>query len=300
MIFERFSSKPALELLALGAHALGGCFQRGVGFLVLEPDLEPLLARQFVEVVRGDPRARLELAGARALQPCREHGAHAREEVLLEDALLVVEVLAHLLDLGLLDRERAAVLLDAVAREYAHVDHGTVHAGRDAQRRVLNVGRLLAEDRPKQLLFRRQLRLALRRDLADQDVARIDLGADEGDAGLVELGERRFADVRDVGGDLLRPELGVARDAGEFLDVDRREAVLLDHPLRDQDRVLEVVAVPRHERDQQVLAEREFAQVRSTGRRPARRRCAITSPAFTSGRWLMQVFWFDRVYFVRL
>ena len=33
----------------------------------------------------------------------------------------------------------------------------------------------------------RQLRLALRRDLADQDVARADLGADERDAALVEL-----------------------------------------------------------------------------------------------------------------
>ena len=27
---------------------------------------------------------------------------------------------------------------------------------------------------------------------------------------------------------------------------------------------------------------------------------AITSPAFTSGRWLMQVFWFERVYLVRV
>ena len=58
------------------------------------------------------------------------------------------------------------------------------------------------------------------------------------------------------------PELGVARDAGEFFDVDRREAVFLHHALGDQDGVLEVVAVPRHERDQQVLAERELAQVR--------------------------------------
>ena len=27
---------------------------------------------------------------------------------------------------------------------------------------------------------------------------------------------------------------------------------------------------------------------------------AITSPIFTSGRWLMLVFWFERVYLVRL
>ena len=27
---------------------------------------------------------------------------------------------------------------------------------------------------------------------------------------------------------------------------------------------------------------------------------SIWSPCFTSGRWLMFVFWFDRLYFVRL
>ena len=105
---------------------------------------------------------------------------------------------------ALLDRQRPRVLLDAVAREHAHVDHGAVHARRHAQRRVLHVGGLLAEDRPQQLLFRRQLGLALRRDLADQDVAGAHFGADERDARLVELGQRRVTDVRDVGGDFLR------------------------------------------------------------------------------------------------
>ena len=47
----------------------------------------------------------------------------------------------------------------------------------------------------------------------------------------------------------------------QFLDVDRGVAVVGDDALRDQDRVLEVVAVPRHERDQHVLAERELAHV---------------------------------------
>ena len=46
-----------------------------------------------------------------------------------------------------------------------------------------------------------------------------------------------------------------------------------DHALGDQDRVLEVVAVPRHERDQHVLAERELAQVgrRTVGQHVAAR-----------------------------
>ena len=85
--------------------------------------------------------------------------------------------------------------------------------------------------------------------------------ADDDDTRLVELRERRLADVRDVGRDFLRSELRVARDTGQLLDVDRREAVLLDDALGDQDRVFEVVAVPRHERDAHVLAKRQLAHV---------------------------------------
>src|SRR6185312_12116413 len=42
-------------------------------------------------------------------------------------------------------------------------------------------------------------------------------------------------------------------------DVDRGEDVVLYDPLRDQDRVLIIVPVPRHERDQYVPSERELA-----------------------------------------
>ena len=57
------------------------------------------------------------------------------------------------------------------------------------------------------------------------------------------------------------PELGVAGHHLEFLDVDRGEDVVLHDPLGEQDRVFEVVAVPRHERDQHVAAERELAEL---------------------------------------
>ena len=87
------------------------------------------------------------------------------------------------------------------------------------------------------------------------------LGADIDDARLVEVLERLFRDVRNVAGDFLGPELGVARHHLELLDVDRGEDVVLDDALGEQDRVLEVVAVPRHERDQHVAAERELAEL---------------------------------------
>ena len=53
--------------------------------------------------------------------------------------------------------------------------------------RVADLARLLTEDRAQQALLRRELGLALRRDLADEDVARADLGADADDAALVEV-----------------------------------------------------------------------------------------------------------------
>ena len=71
-----------------------------------------------------------------------------------------------------------------------------------------------------------------------------------------------LADIGNVAGDFLRPELGVARHRLEFLDVDRGEDVVAHDALGDEDGVLEVVAVPRHERDERVLAERQLAQLR--------------------------------------
>ena len=52
---------------------------------------------------------------------------------VFEDALLIAQILADLLDLGLLDGQGARVLVDAVAREHAHVDHGSIHARGNAQ-----------------------------------------------------------------------------------------------------------------------------------------------------------------------
>ena len=89
-----------------------------------------------------------------------------------------------------------------------------------------------------------------------------DLGADADDAALVEVLQDVLAEVRDVARDLLGAELRVAGVDLVLLDVDRREHVVLHEALREDDRVLEVVALPRHERDEQVLAERELALVR--------------------------------------
>ena len=99
------------------------------------------------------------------------------------------------------------------------------------------------------------------RDLADQDVAGLHLGPDADDARLVEVLEGLFGDVRNVPSDFFLAQLGVAGLDLELLDVDRGVAVVLDQPLRDQDRVLEVVAAPRHEGHEHVAAQGQLALV---------------------------------------
>ena len=147
------------------------------------------------------------------------------------------------------------------AAEPLGVDHDPLDARRDFERVVLDVLAGPAEDRVQQLFFGRQLALALGRDLADQDIARLDVGADPDDAVLVEVAQRFLRDVGDVAGELLAAELGLADLDLELLDVDRGVDVFLHQPLADDDRVLEVVAVPGHEPDQDVAAQRQLALV---------------------------------------
>src|SRR5690606_38686398 len=130
-------------------------------------------------------------------------------DTVLHDAQLIVEILAHTVEFGLFNFERSRVFLHTVPREYLHIDDGAVHARRHLERGILHIRSLLAEDGAQQLLFRRQLRLALGRYLAHQDVSRIHFGADIHDAGFIQLVERALADIGNIRGYLLRPQLGV-------------------------------------------------------------------------------------------
>src|SRR5699024_9529175 len=90
-------------------------------------------------------------------------------------------------------------------------DDGSLLTVRNLQRRVAHLAALLVEDRAQQALLGAQLGLALRRDLADEDVAGTNLGADADDAALVKILQQLGADVRQVAGDLFLTELRVAR-----------------------------------------------------------------------------------------
>src|SRR6185312_16314457 len=232
----------ALQLLDLVEEAL---LEQLLGLVVLLPDrldlghqlvvgrgeLPPLRARIFVQHGAGDLGVLLEALRTGDALAAFEQFSETAVNVTVEDRLLVVAVLGETLDLLTLDRERALVLLDTVAVEHAHLDDGALHTRRHTQRRVADVGRLLAEDGAQELLFRRHRAFALRRDLADQDVAGVDFRADVDDAGLVEVLQRLFRHVRNVARDLFRAELGVTRHHLEFLDVNGGEHVFLHDPL---------------------------------------------------------------------
>ena len=204
----------------------------------------------------------------------------------LGDDALVAVAAGHLVadrDLALLGDGHPDEPIDArlevvvpLASELPDLDHLAPLAMRQAERAVLHLASLLAEDRPQQALLRGQLGLALGRDLADEDVARPDLRADVDDALLVEVLEGLLADVGDVPGDLLGPELRVARLDLVLLDVDAGEEVVADEPIADDDGVLVVAALPAHERDEDVPPEGELATV---GRRGVGDGLALGDPA---------------------
>src|SRR5262245_5566129 len=181
----------------------------------------------------------------------------AGELVTVGDLPLLRDVDAH----QLVDTWRQLVALLTV--EQPSADALALFAVRHLEAGVTYLAGLLAEDRTKQTLLRSQLGLALWGDLADQDVAVGHLGADADDAALVKVREDLLRDVRDVPSDLLRAELGVTGIDLVLLDVDRGEDVLLNQARGQDDRVLVVVAFPRHERDEKVLAERHLTVVRT-------------------------------------
>src|SRR6202012_1137678 len=160
----------------------------------------PLRLRILIEHRTGDLGVLLEALRTRdALAVLQELGKTV-VDVAVQDRLLVVAVLGQTLDLFPLDRQRTFVLVDAVAVEHADFHDGTLHARRHAERGIADVGGLFTEDGAQELFFRRHRAFALRRDLADQDVAGAYFSADVNDAGFVEVLQRFFRNVRNVAG----------------------------------------------------------------------------------------------------
>ncbi len=168
---------------------------------------------------------------------------------------MVIQVLLGPFDFRTLNFHGPFVFLHPVPGKHLNVNHCTVHAGTGSERSILDIGCLFSKNGPKKLFFRSQLGFTLWCDLSDQDISRLDFGTDMNNPRFIKFGKRFFANVGNIRSNLFGSQLGIPSHAGFFLDMDRCEAVFFDHPMGNQDRVLEVVAIPGHERDEQVLAE---------------------------------------------
>ena len=158
----------------------------------------------------------------------------------------------HLVDAG-----RQLIL--ALAGEDLDVDDNAAFAVRHFQGCVANLTGLFTEDGTQQTLFRGQLGFTLRGDLADENIARADFSAHADHTELIKVLERFLADIGDITGDLLRPELCFAGFGLILLNVDGGIAVFLDKALGDQYGILVVIAFPGHKADQNVESKGDLA-----------------------------------------
>src|SRR5207245_701902 len=106
------------------------------------------------------------------------------------------------------------------------VDYSAALAVGYPERGIADFPGLLTEDRAQEPFLGRLLGLAFRRNLADQDVARLDFGPDADDALFIEVTQGVLAGVRNVAGDFLRAELGVSSLDLVLFNVDRGELVV--------------------------------------------------------------------------
>ena len=228
---------------------------------VLQSQLPPLTAGQHGEQIFCDLRVRLDAFRAFHSNFADDQIAQTGVDVAIQDRQLVVTVTRQCFHFLAFDLQRTFVFFNAVAVEDTHFDNSTEVTWLHAQRCVANIRRLLAKDGAQKLFFWRHWAFALRRDLTDQNVARLHVRTDVNDARLVEVAQRFFTDVWNVARDFLWAKLRVTSGNFEFFDVHRSKDVVARDTLGDQDGVFVVVAVPRHEGDDYVLTERQFTHI---------------------------------------
>ncbi len=179
----------------------------------------------------------------------------------LNDAVFIVDVLAHLGKLHFLDLDGALIFFQTVAGKDLHINNGTLDAGWYTQRGVLHVRGFLTEDCTQQFFFWSKLSLTLRRYLAHQNVAGVNFSTDVNNAGLVQLAQGAFTDIGNIRSDFFRTQLGITCYTGQFLNVNTGETVFLHHPLGNKDGILKVVTIPGHKGDAHILPKGQFTHI---------------------------------------
>src|SRR2546430_2310868 len=93
-------------------------FELSRGFFVGEPDVEPVVTVDAFEIILGEARALGQPFRTTVRSLAEQKLLDPGERVVLDDAQLIVQVLAVALELVVDDLRRALVALDAFAREH--------------------------------------------------------------------------------------------------------------------------------------------------------------------------------------
>src|SRR5207237_177369 len=158
---------------------------------------------------------------------------------------------------------RAWIDLDVIVRrrQFSQKCFRNFAIGRDNDFTGLGVYNVERNFFAKQALLGGQFRLALRRNFPNQNIARLHLGAYSHYTVRPQISQSFFAYIGDVARNFLWSEFRIAGADLELIDVNGSVNVFLHNLLRDHDRVFEVVAVPRHERDEDVAPQRKLAAI---------------------------------------
>ena len=153
-------------------------------------------------------------------------------------------------------------LITVLPRKYFGIDDNTVLSVGHLQGSIPHFSRFLAEDRAQQSLLGRQLRLALRRHFADQNITGAHLRADADDPVAVQIFQRIVTHAGHILCDALCSQLRIAGLRLILFNMNGCIDILSHQPFADQDRILVVVTFPGHKTDQRVFAQRQLALCR--------------------------------------
>ena len=150
-------------------------------------------------------------------------------------------------------------LIAVVPGKYLRIHDDTILTMGYFQRSIPYLPGFLSENRPKQTLFRRKLRLSLRRHLAHKNISCAHLRTNPDDSSLIQILQGVVSHTRDIPRDLFRSKLGITGFRLILFDMDRCIYILLHQTLAQQHGILVIVAFPRHEPNQRVLAKGHLA-----------------------------------------
>src|SRR5439155_10298389 len=121
--------------------------------------------------------------------------------LVTQDTFFVLEIAVHSLFLHLQNLLRALIQLSTLAREHFAIHNRALNAGRAVKRGVFNIAGFFTEDGAQQFFFRSELRFALWRHFADQNVTRLYGRANANNAALIEVTQERFGDIWNISSD---------------------------------------------------------------------------------------------------